>query len=177
MSYINYPSSYTKASCALKKVFFDMYDYSINIRKTYVSYWNMLGYSDINDIILQIKEYGITNDKVYDYVFINDDKKINEFIIKAISDFNFNNYELRNEFVEYVFGKEVCLSYKTFFSNAKRFIVDVRGSVNSKLTIKYWISRGYDEEYARSVISDYQKKRSPRCKEYYINKGLRTVKQ
>lgn len=37
---------------------------------------------------------------------------------------------------------------------------------------KYWTDLGYSDDDAAKLVSDEQRKRSPLCKEYYINKGI-----
>ena len=170
--YIKHPCAYYTAVSAFKTFLSEKYSDVRQNPKIYVSYWKLMGYDVIDEIKESIRKY-ITKHphKGVEYVFIDDDEKIKKFIIKALHEFNFSDVCLYDELKRFVFGSEVCLTYKDFFEMAKRFIVDVRGGISSNLSEMYWVSRGFDEEHYKKRISNTQRERSNRCIEHYLKKG------
>jgi hypothetical protein len=61
---------------------------------------------------------------------------------------------------------------KTEFHKRIRKIFSENGTILSKYQREYWINRGYADEYVDIMISESQKKNSPRCTEYWQAKGL-----
>lgn len=171
-SYISLPCAYYAAASSFRKFLREKYG---NIRQNpriYISYWKLMGYDNIDDIKKSIRKYISEHPhKGIEYIFVDDDKQIRDAIVKSLHEFNFSDSSLYDELKRFVFGDEVCVTYKDFFEMAKRFIIDVRGGVNSNLSEMYWESRGFCEDQYKSRITLTQRERSCRCIEHYLKKG------
>lgn len=98
----------------------------------------------------------------------------NEFkqlLKKHYNDLNFKNIDFINELFNYVYVDKVK-GVVDFKSKCNSFFKKKRNNKPvSKITVEYWLSRGYDIEYASKMISKLQTSRSPINESYWINKG------
>lgn len=137
--------------------------YSSFKSKVSIKYWNLMGYDDKNEIINKIKKY-----KKDCHVTVNEfDDKV-QYLIENI---NLNNKERINELKHLLFSDELCLGTVEFNKRLTNAINEY-GKAGTLLKTEYWTFRGWALEEAKEKISKLQKTYSPRCKEYYINKGF-----
>ena len=91
---------------------------------------------------------------------------------KHYNDINFDNKQYINDLYEYVYLHNIK-GLVSFKKKCQEFFKEKRnGKPISKLSVEYWRSRGYGDEYALKQISETQSSRSIIHQSYWMNKGL-----
>ena len=137
-----------------------------------ISHWKSMGYSDINSIRSEAYRYCKNNGKYKKLVFDNDDFEIKKLLKETLTVFNFDNEQYYDYVKNKLFDGVIFISYIPAKKKILNIIYNGEKSIKSNLVVGFWTSRGFTEDYAKSVISEKQKVRSKRCEEYYITRGL-----
>ena len=137
--------------------------YQLSQPKITIKYWNLMGYFNKYEILNKLQKYK----KPY-HITIND---FDDKISNLIKNINLNNKDRINELKNILFCDEVCLG-KVEFNKRLNDAIITYGKAGTTYRIEYWTFRGWSLDEAKEKISNIQKTNSPRCKEYYINKGF-----
>lgn len=143
-----------------------------NFNKSSKEYWKIYGWETDYEISNKIENYLSSHKNIKKYV-----TKFNfdNILPDVINDINYDNKDFLKKLKENVFKDNLVLSIKLFkklvYENTVYLYKDPTKVGNSKLMISYWLSRGYDENFAKNKISELQKHNSPRSIQYYIDRG------
>lgn len=109
---------------------------------------------------------------MYKYNDIKDLDTFKEYILIQFPCININNVEFIDKLYD-IFKSETTKNMRLIYDNLSLYMKSLRNNRGASiLSIDFWKSMGWtDLTKIKENISKEQKKRSKRCKEYYINRG------
>ena len=137
-------------------------------KNTTFLYWNVRGYS-----FDEYKNF-ILNKYKKTVVYFNKDDIFNSFIKDNKYSFNLNNISFIKKFINFItfsdFITERDINDQLMIW-CKQYYPDKQNKGYIKSSKAFYMARGYSETEAETIIRESNKNRSPRCVEYWLNKG------
>lgn len=155
-----------------KKLYVDSLKYLNSSKPTlYKQYWLIRGWNE-QEAENHIRKFFRSNT-----IYFNKDEIFNDILNNGLFGFNQNNPEFIKKFVDTIIINDHIATYQiqsNFLSNwCNNFYGNDKCNLGYITAQKcYYIARGYSEDEAKNIITQLQKEKTPRCKEYFKKRGL-----